>query len=94
MADIIKGTGTSHDLTMRDRKRISVTGVTEVVSFDELSVVLKTVCGELTVDGEGLHISAIDTTHGTLEIEGSVKALSYFDKKRDSGKSVLGRIFK
>ena len=58
MAETIKNTQLPHELIMKDRKRISVTGVTEVVSFDELSVVLKTACGELTVDGEGLHISA------------------------------------
>ena len=93
MADISKNTQPSHELMMRDRKRISVTGVTEVVSFDELSVVLKTVCGELTVDGEGLHISALDTSRGLLEIDGSVQGLSYYDKKHEGSKSVLGRIF-
>ena len=93
MAETIKNTQLPHELIMKDRTRISVTGVTEVVSFDELSVVLKTACGELTVDGEGLHISALDTTRGVLEINGSIQGLSYFDKKRESGKSVLGRIF-
>ena len=93
MADIIKNTGVSHELSMHDRKRISLSGVCEVISFDELSVVLKTVCGELTVDGEGLRISSLDTAHGTLEINGDVQALSYFDKKKDSARGVFGRIF-
>ena len=93
MSDIIKNAGSGHDLVMHDRKGLSVTGVTEVVSFDDLSVVLKTVCGELTVDGEGLRISSLDTAHGTLEIDGSIQALSYFDKKHEGSKGFFGRIF-
>ena len=93
MADIIKNTGAAHELFMKDRKCITLTGVCEVVSFDDLSVTLKTVCGELTVEGEGLRISSLDTVNGTLKIDGNVQSLSYFDKKREGSKGVFGRIF-
>ncbi len=93
MGDTIKSTATSHEVFMRDRKKITLTGVNEVVSFDDLSVVLKTVCGELTVEGEGIRISSLDTAHGTLEIDGNIQSLSYFDKKREGSKGVFGRIF-
>ena len=93
MADIIKNVGTAHSVSMSDRKKLELTGVTEVVSFDDLSVVLKTVCGELAVDGEGLRISTLDTAHGTLDINGNIQALSYFDKKKDGKKGVIGKIF-
>jgi len=91
MADIIKNT--AHRILMNERKALTVTGVSEVVSFDELAVTLKTVCGELTVEGEGLHISSLDTVNGTLEVNGSIQALSYFDKKKEGSKGVFGRIF-
>ena len=93
MPDLIKEAAHSHELFMKDRKKISLTGVSEVESFDDVSVVLKTVCGELTVEGEGLRISSLDTVHGTLDISGNVQSLSYFDKKKDTQKGILGRIF-
>ena len=93
MADTIKNTGSAHSVSMSDRKKLELTGVTEVVSFDDLSVVLKTVCGELAVDGEGLRISTLDTAHGTLNIGGNIQALSYFDKKKENKKGVFGKIF-
>lgn len=92
MADIIKGS-VAHELVMKDRKSLKLTGVCEVLSFDDVSVTLKTVCGELTVDGEGLRISSLDTVNGTLIIDGNVASLSYFDKKREGTKGVFGRIF-
>ena len=91
MADIIKDT--AHQLLMKERKALTVTGVSEVMSFDDLSVTLKTVCGELTVEGEGLHISSLDTVNGILEVNGNIQALSYFDKKHEGSKGVFGRIF-
>ena len=93
MADIIKNIGSSHSVSMLDRKKLELTGVTEVLSFDDISVVLKTVCGELTIDGEGLRISTLDTAHGTLDISGNIQAFSYFDKKKEGKKGVLGKIF-
>ena len=92
MADIIKPS-VAHELVMKDRKSLRLTGVSEVLSFDDLSVTLKTVCGELTVDGEGLRISSLDTVNGILIIDGNVSSLSYFDKKREGTKGVFGRIF-
>lgn len=92
MADIIKNGG-SHEVFMSDRKTLRLTGVSEVISFDDLSVVLKTACGELAIDGEGLRISTLDTAHGTLDVSGNIHALNYFDKKKENKKGVLGKIF-
>ena len=92
MADIIKNGG-SHEVFMSERKALRLTGVSEVISFDDLSVVLKTVCGELEIDGDGLRISTLDTAHGTLDVNGNIRALSYFDKIKEGKKGVLGKIF-
>ena len=91
MADTPKST--SHEFFMKDRKNVRLTGVTEVLSFDDTSVSLMTVCGELSVDGEGLRISSLDTVGGILMIDGNVHSLTYFDKKREGSKGVFGRIF-
>ena len=93
MSDTIKAVPQAHELLMKERKKISLTGVTEVLSFDDTAVVLKTVCGELTVEGGGLRISSLDTAHGTLEINGNIQAFSYFDKNKEGRKGIIGRMF-
>ena len=66
-----------HTLLLDARKTARITGVTEVQSFDESCVVLSTVCGELTAEGEGLHISVLDIERGEVVIEGRVGSLLY-----------------
>lgn len=62
---------TAQDITVKNRTKMSISGVTEVISFDETAVDLKTVCGELCVEGEGLHIGVLDTERGVVSLEGS-----------------------
>ena len=70
-----------HSLIMKDRKELSLTGVTDVDSFDESSIVAYTDCGELTINGMGLHISELDTEKGELTVDGEISALYYLDNK-------------
>ena len=67
------------DIAVRSRKRIDVTGVKEVLSFDESSVSMITRCGEMTVEGEGLKIETLDTDKGIVAVEGKIDAVIYFD---------------
>ena len=58
-----------HNIIMEDRRRLTVTGVTDVDSFDEQTVVVYCETGELAIRGEGLHISRIDVETGDLNLE-------------------------
>ena len=69
MAEINSIENKEHLITLRNRKVLAVNGVYEVVSFDESSVVMKTVCGELVIEGDGLHISELDTSNGVILVE-------------------------
>ena len=74
-----------HTLSLAARKSASIAGVTQVDSFDERLVLLKTDCGELSVEGEGLHVGALDITKGEIENTGHICAVCYTDaapKKR------------
>ena len=68
-----------HTLTLSARARASLTGVCEVQSFDERCVILKTDCGEMTVEGEELRVGTLDTEHGLVELTGRICALYYND---------------
>lgn len=81
-----------HTVTMEDRKRVQITGVTDVESFDEQAVLLMTQPGELMIKGSGLHISKIDVVTGDLSLEGEIDELSYGDSRPTGG--LFSRLFR
>lgn len=73
-----------HKLSMDDRKHLTMTGVAEVVSFDENAVVLKTHLGQLTVHGSQLQLKNLSLDGGQVVIDGQICALIY-EEPRKSG---------
>ena len=57
-----------HRLTLDARSRLSMTGVTEVESFDEGTVVLVTTRGTLIVRGTGLHLQMLSLEGGQVSL--------------------------
>jgi sporulation protein YabP len=70
-----------HRLSLNERKELTVTGVTEVVSFDEEAVILKTSLGTLNVHGRQLQLKNLSTNGGQVEVSGNVAALIYQQSK-------------
>lgn len=75
----------SHKITLADRNRLEITGVEEVESFDENTIIMSTNQGDLTVRGEDLHIETLSLEGGALKVEGRVESLSYEDRAEDRG---------
>lgn len=73
-----------HKLTLNQREDLSLSGVTEVVSFDENSVILKTHLGVLTVLGENLVLKTLSVEGGQVSVSGHVSSLSY-EEPRSGG---------
>ena len=82
----------NHNIIVEDRKKMTLTGVKDVLSFDEETVVLDTSLGRLTVKGSGLHIINFDTQSGDLSAEGRLYALVYTSEQISGG--VFSRIFR
>ena len=78
-----------HKLTLDERKKLTMTGVTEVVSFDENTVVLRTVLGMLVVQGQQLHLKNLTLEGGNVAVEGEISGLNY-EQQRQNG--WLGRL--
>lgn len=68
---------------LEDRKKLSVSGVTEVLSFDEETVSTRTETGELTVKGSELHITELSLEMGEIKLEGKIDSLAYSDSQPD-----------
>jgi sporulation protein YabP len=73
-----------HKLTLNERRNLTMTGVTEVVSFDETAVVLKTSLGLLTVQGQDLKLKTLSLDGGQVAVDGQVFALVY-EEPREAG---------
>ena len=71
-----------HKLTLSERKHLTVTGVSEVVSFEENGVVLRTSLGLLTVHGQGMQLKMLSPDGGEVAVEGTVRAFVYEEPRR------------
>ena len=83
---------TPHDLRLENRARLSVTGVREVESFDEESVVLRTSKGVLVIRGQSLHLHTLSIEGGQVAVDGTVDALLYEEPQKQGG--FFSRLFR
>lgn len=85
-----------HKLTIENRASGTMTGIREVVSFDENQIVLDTDMGLLTLKGKELHVSRLTLEKGEVDINGTIESLNYSSNEalRRSGESLLSRLFK
>lgn len=74
-----------HKLVLDGRSRLSVTGVTDVLSFDEGAVLLRTEMGVLTVQGRDLRLKTLSPEGGQVSVEGSVASLVYEEPRQKGG---------
>ncbi len=85
--------GAIHNVIMEKRAKLNMSGVIEVVSFDDETVVLKTDMGLLTVKGTRLNIGGFSASSGELNMTGSVYALVYTGNEAVKG-SFIKRLLK
>jgi len=83
------------NLVLENREKLTVTGVLDVLSFDDQMVIVETELGLLTIKGEGLRINKLSIDTSEVIVEGEIYNLSYSEKELDkkSG-SLLGKLFK
>lgn len=82
--------GLPHKLSLEERKKLTLTGATEVVRFDEEVAQLNTSQGSVIVQGEGLKLKTLSLEGGTVSITGKIYGVFYEDPRSKRG---LGRIF-
>lgn len=85
-----------HKVVLQNRNSGSITGISDVVSFDENSIVLDTDMGLLTIKGKDMHVSRLTLEKGEVDIEGNMESFQYSSNEalRKSGESLLSRLFK
>ena len=71
-----------HRLTLNERRELTMTGVTEVLSFDENAIALRTDLGILQIHGSQLQLKALSQDNGSMMVEGKVSALVYEEPRQ------------
>ena len=79
-----------HKMVLNERKNLTMTGATEVISFDENVVVLKTSLGTLTIHGRQLQLKNLSLEGGQVAVDGVISALIYEEPRPSGG---LRRLF-
>jgi len=83
------------NIVLENREKLTISGVNDVLSFDDQIVILETQLGLLTVKGENLRINKLSIDNEEVIIEGEINNLSYSEKELErKGGSLLGKIFK
>lgn len=82
----------NQNIIVEDRENMTVTGVEQVESFNENTIVLTTIKGGMTIKGEDLNISKLNLDDGNVKIQGKINGINYSNK--DTPKNIMGKLFK
>jgi len=83
------------NLILENRGKLSISGVNDVLSFDDQVVIVDTELGLLTVKGENLRINKLSLDTSEVIVEGEISSLTYSQNKQDkSSGTLLSKIFK
>lgn len=86
-----------HSLNLANRQRLELSGINNVIAFDEKEITLATNLGYLAINGEELHINMLNLDDGKVAIQGTVNNMAYKAQGTDikaKGKSVLNRLLR
>ena len=95
MADEKRSAG-RHSILIERRENITLTGVSDVISFDDETVVTDTEMGAVIIKGNNLHVSRLNLDSGDLEVDGNILSITYEDNSsygKNKG-SFFGKLFK
>lgn len=88
-------TGMIQNLILENREKLSISGVNDVLSFDDQVVMVETELGLLTVKGESLRINKLSLDTSEVIVEGDISYLAYSEKSQEHNRqSLLSKIFK
>lgn len=84
-----------HDVIMRGRKVLDITGVKQVESFDNEEFLLETSMGFLAIKGQNLQMKNLDVEKGIVSIKGKIFDLVYLDEQHgEKAKGFFSKLFR
>ena len=88
--------GSSHTISISERKSIILSGVKKIDSFDNEEFLMETIMGYVVIKGSELEIIKLDTYQGNVSIKGKVNSLTYMESanKKEKEESLICKLFK
>lgn len=83
-----------HELCIKDRRTVTVSGVKEMLGFDEQTVRVLTVGGELLIEGDELRVKVLDPERGQISVEGRVNGVYYPAEEEPRRRGFWSRLVK
>lgn len=80
-----------HEIFSKNREGVKLSGVSDVESFDDKSVIMQTSLGRLAIDGEGLHISVLNIQSGQVEVDGRINGVFYIDESARTKRGLFSK---
>lgn len=91
----IKSEDKKSSLFLENRKKLSLSGIIEVISFNDEIIMLNTNLGTLNIKGEGLRMNKLDVQNGDILITGTINSCIYLNKELKADKeSIIAKLFK
>lgn len=85
----------THNITMLDRKNLSITGVKKIDNFNTDEFLISTTMGYLSITGKDLELIKLDTDKGNISIRGLINSFNYKENiKNKKEESILTKLFK
>lgn len=86
----------AHEIKMVNRKKMDISGVINVESFDNEEFLLETENGFLAIRGQNLHMKNLNVESGLVSIEGLIMDMAYVDQTSggDKAKGLFSKLFK
>ena len=81
-----------HEIQILRRKEMSISGVCEVISFDEESIRLMSIEGEIYVEGEEIKIGVLDTDRGIVTFTGKINGFYYVSEEKNQKRGFFSRL--
>ena len=88
--------GMAHKIVLNNRDQGNLTGILDVISFDENTIVLDTDMGLLTIKGKDLHVNRLSLEKGEVDLSGNIDSIAYSSvtPQAKQGDSFLTKLFK
>ncbi len=83
-----------HNMMLKDRKYLEISGVKQIESFDDQVFVVESVQGWLEVVGNDLTLDRLDKERGEVKIKGNIEGIQYLDHRKTNKESLMKRLFR
>lgn len=94
MNERTEGVPVKHDVMIKSRQRLEMSGVSDVTSFDDGAIVVQTADDGVSIEGENLKIEKFNAQSGEFVLNGTINGLFYFSSNAQKKKKSFTDIFK